>query len=571
MSFLTASLRRFRPREFFAPTLAEAKAYRRSWLVRDVLTAVTLLAVIVPQGLAYGELAGLAPVVGLYAALLPLLLYPLFASSRRLMVGPESGLAILTASALAPLAAGQTSKYAALAAMLALLMGVMMILGGVLRLGMLADFLSRPVLVGFMNGVGVILIASQVPRLFGISVSEESTVGKLWGVISKLDETSWRTLVLGLALMGVLALAARLGPKVPGALIVLGVAAAAVVLFDLDEKGVSTIGSVPKGLPSLDYPHVGFANFGDLVPLAAGLALVGFSEAILTARAFGEGHGETVDANRELIALGVGNVAVGFTQGFPTSASQSRTAVADTSGMRTQLAQMLAGIAVGVFLLFFTGILRNVPQVALAAIVIFAALGLFQQRQFRELYDADRVEFGLAIATFAGVVAFGMLTGILVAVGLSLAVFLGGVVRPHDAVLGSVDGVDGFHSVGEGHDLEAAPGVIVYRFDGPLFFANADYFLTRALSLLNGRQPKCFVLDLEAVTSIDVTAGRAIEKLREAVVAGGASFHLARTTAPTQRHLRSLGLAETIGEANFHPTVRTAVEACRMTAEEEGA
>jgi SulP family sulfate permease len=195
--------------------------------------------------------------------------------------------------------------------------------------------------------------------------------------------------------------------------------------------------------------------------------------------------------------------------------------------------------------------------------VTFAAVGLFRQRQLRELYDADRVEFGLAIATFAGVVAFGMLTGILVAVGLSLAVFLGGVVRPHDAVLGSVDGVDGFHSVAEEHDLEAAPGVIVYRFDGPLFFANADYFLTRALSLLAGRQLKCFVLDLEAVTSIDVTAGRAIEKLRETVVASGASFHVARTTVPTQRHLRALGLAEAIGEANFHPTVRAALETCR--------
>ena len=354
---MTAFLRRFEPRELFAPTLAEAKAYQPGWLLRDALTAVTLLAVIVPQGLAYGELAGLPPVAGLYAALLPLLLYPLFASSRRLMVGPESGLAILTASALAPLAAGQTSNYAALAAMLALLMGVIMIVSGVLRLGMLADFLSRPVLVGFMNGIAVILIASQLPRLFGISVSEESTLGKLWGVIRNLGETSWRTLVLGLALLGLLALAARLGPKVPGALIALGAAGAAVVLLDLDQKGVSTIGSVPKGLPSLTYPHVGIAKFGDLVPLAAGLALVGFSEAILTARAFADQHGETLDANRELIALGIGNVGIGFTQGFPTSASQSRTAVADTARMKTQLAQMLAGLAVGIFLLFFTGIL----------------------------------------------------------------------------------------------------------------------------------------------------------------------------------------------------------------------
>ena len=561
MSVVTAFLHRLEPRELVAPAIAEAKAYRRGWLVRDLLTAVTILAVIVPQGLAYGELAGLPPVAGLYAALLPLLLYPLFASSRRLMVGPESGLAILTASALAPFAAGQPATYAALAAMLALLTGVIMIVAGMLRLGMLADFLSRPVLIGFMNGIAVVLIASQLPRLFGIPVSEESTLGKLWGVVTNLGETSWRTLVLGLALLALLALTARLGPKVPGALLALIAAAVVVVLLDLDQKGVSTIGAVPKGLPSLTYPHVGLARFGDLVPLAAGLALVGFSEAILTARAFGEQHGETVDANRELIAMGIGNVGVGFTQGFPTSASQSRTAVADTSRMKTQLAQMLAGISVAIFLLFFTGILKHVPQVALAAIVIFAALGLFQQRQLRALYRADRIEFGLAIATFTCVVAFGMLTGILVAVGLSLAVFLSSVTRPHDAVLGPVDGVDGFHDVAEARDAQAAPGVVVYRFDGPLFFANADYFFNRASSLIDGDPLRCFVLDLEAVTTVDVTAARAVEKLRAAVVESGASFLLARTTGHLQRHLRSLGLTEAIGEENFYPTIRTAVEA----------
>ena len=558
---VTRFLRGLEPRELVAPAVEQARSYRRRWLVRDALTAVTILAVIVPQGLAYGELAGLPPVAGLYAALFPLLLYPIFASSRRLMVGPESGLAILTASALAPLAAAQTSDYAALAAMLALLMGGMMIVGGIFRLGILADFLSRPVLVGFMNGVAVILIVSQLPRFFGISVSEESTLGKLWGVITGLDEASWRTVALGLVLLGVLAAAARLGPKVPGPLVALVVGAAAVVVLDLAQKGIGVVGAVPKGLPGLAYPHVGFAAFGDLVPLAAGLALVGFSEAILTARAFAEQHGETVDANHELIAMGIGNVGVGFTQGFPTSASQSRTAVADTSRMKTQLAQMLAGVAVAVFLLFFTGILKNVPQVALAAIVIFAALGLFEERQLRALYGVDRVEFGLALTTFAGVVAFGMLTGILVAVGLSLAVFLGGVVRPHDAVLGPVDGVDGFHEVSGGRDAEAAPGVVVYRFDGPLFFANADYFLTRSLALIEGRPLHCFVLDLEAVTTIDVTATRAVEKLRAAVVERGASFLVARGTQPVRRYLRASGLAEAIGEENFHPTIRTAVEA----------
>jgi sulfate permease, SulP family len=561
MGYLRSVWSRLQPEQLVGPALEQARSYRRAWLGHDVLTAVTILAVIVPQALAYGELAGLPPVAGLYAALLPLLLYPIFASSRQLMVGPESGLAILTATALAPLALAQTSRYAALAAMLAVLVGVFMIIGGVFRLGLLADFLSRPVLIGFMNGVAVILIVSQLPRFFGIPVRSQSTLGKLWGVISNLGETSWRTLVLGLALIGVLALTSPLGPKVPGALVALLLAGAAVVVLDLDQKGVSVIGAVPKGLPDLTYPHVGLADVGSLLPLAAGLALVGFSEAILTARAFAEKHGETVDANHELIAMGIGNVGVGFTQGFPTSASQSRTAVADTSKMRTQLAQMLAAVLVALFLLFFTGILKNVPQVALASIVIYAALGLIEERQLRALYRVDRVEFGLAIATFAGVVVFGIMTGILVAVGLSLAVFLGGVVRPHDAVLGAVHGVDGFNEVGEGRDTEAAPGVIVYRFDGPLFFANADYFLTRSLALIEGRPLHCFVLDLEAVTTIDVTAARAVEKLRAAVVERGATFLVARATTQLRQRLRAERLAAAIGEENFHPTIRTAVEA----------
>jgi len=563
MRSVSSVLSQFEPAQLVGPALSQARGYRSSWLGRDVLAALTILAVLVPQGLAYGQLAGLTPVAGLYAALLPLLLYPLFASSRRLMVGPESGLAILTATALAPLAASSVSDYAALAAMLALLLGGVMIAGGILRLGMLADFLSRPVLVGFMNGIGVILIVSQLGRFFGISVSAESTLGKLWEVITNLGETNWRTLVLGLILLAVLAATARLGPKVPGALVALLLSGATVALFDLDRKGVAIIGAIPEGLPSLTVPRVGLGQIEDLLPIAAALALVGFSESILTARAFGEKHGETIDANRELIAMGIGNIGAAFTQGFPTSSSQSRTIVAETSGMRTQLAQLLAGVAVGVFLLFFTGILYNVPQVALAAIVIFASIGLFAPRQFRALYHADRVEFVLALATFSGVVVFGILSGILLAVGLSLAVFIGSVARPHDAVLGPVDGVDGFHEIAEDEGTEeAAPGVIVYRFDGPLFFANADYFLARSLRLLEGRPLRCFVLDLEAVTMVDVTSARAVEKLRAAVAANGAEFRVARTTAPLREQLRATGLAAAIGEENFHPTVRTAVEAC---------
>jgi len=308
------------------PIVGELGSYRRAWLMRDSLAAVTICAVLVPQALAYGQLAGLSPVAGLYAALVPLILYPLFASSRRLMAGPESGLAILTAVALAPLAAEGSAQFAVLAAMLALLTGGVLILAGVLRLGFLADFFSRPVLLGFINGVAVIIIVSQLPKLLGIKVHTDSTLGTLWQIIGHIADAQWRTIVLGVILLVVMALLGRFARRVPGALIVLALGGAAVALLQLAPKGVAVIGDVPAGLPGLALPRVSLGDIGTLMPMAAGLAFVGFAESILTARAFAEHHGETVDANQELVALGAGNLGAGLLHGFPSSSSQSRTA-----------------------------------------------------------------------------------------------------------------------------------------------------------------------------------------------------------------------------------------------------
>ena len=372
------------------PIIGVVGSYRRAWLMRDVVAAVTVCAVLVPQALAYGQLAGLSPVVGLYAALAPLVLYPLFASSRRLMVGPESGLAILTAVALAPLAAEGSAKFAVLAAMAALLTGAVLILAAVLRLGFLADFFSRPVLLGFLNGVAVIIIVSQLPKLFGISVHTDSTLGTLWQVITHLGDAQWRTIVLGVVLLAVLVLLGRFARLVPGALVVLVIGGALVSWLGLASKGVAIIGEVPAGLPGVSVPRVSLGDIGTLVPIAAGLAFVGFAESILTARAFAERHGEQVDANRELVALGTGNLGAGLLQGFPSSSSQSRTAIAETARMQTQLAQIGAGLLVVVFLLWLTGVLHDVPTVALAAIVIYAAASLFEVGALRRLYHQDR-------------------------------------------------------------------------------------------------------------------------------------------------------------------------------------
>ena len=542
------------------PIVGVLASYRRAWLMRDAVAAVTVCAVLVPQALAYGQLAGLSPVAGLYAALAPLVLYPLFASSRRVMAGPESGLAILTAVALAPLAAEGSDGFAVLAAMLALLTGAVLILAGVLRLGVLADFFSRPVLLGFLNGVAVIIIVSQLPKLLGISVHTDSTLGTLWQIITHIGDAHWRTIALGLVLLAVMALLGRFAPLIPGALVVLVIGGAAVAWLELASKGVAIIGDVPAGLPGLSLPRVSLGDIGTLVPIAAGLAFIGFAESILTARAFAERHGEAVDADRELIALGVGNIGAGLLHGFPSSSSQSRTAIAETARMRTQLAQIGAGLLVVVFLLWLTGVLHDVPTVALAAIVIYAAASLFEVGALTRLYHQDRSEFLVAIVTFAGVVVLGMEVGILLAVFLSLALLIARISRPRAVVIGAPDGAEGYHELAEEAGLEAASGVVVYRFDAPLFFANADYFVQHAIEAFDEATPRRLVLDLEAVTFIDVTAARALRRLVEYVTSADGELCLARTRQPVLDQLSDAGLSAVIGEDRIYPTVRSAVE-----------
>ncbi len=540
------------------PIIGVLRSYRRAWLTRDALAGVTICAVLVPQALAYGQLAGLSPVAGLYAALAPLILYPLFASSRRLMVGPESGLAILTAVALAPLASLGSARFAVLAAMLALLTGATLILAGALRLGFLADFFSRPVLLGFINGVAVIIIVTQLPKFLGIRVHTDSTLGTLWQIITHLSDAQWRTIVLGLILLAVLALLQRFARRIPGALVVLLVGGAAVAWLGLAAKGVSVIGDVPAGLPGLAVPHVSLGDIGTLLPMAGGLAFVGFAQSILTARAFAERHGEEVQANNELIALGVGNIATALLHGFASSSSQSRTAVAENARMKTQVAQIAAGLLVAAFLLWLTGLLHDVPTVALAAILMFAAAGLIDRAALVKLYRQDRQEFAVAIATFAGVVVLGMLVGILTAVFLSLALLIARISRPRAVVIGAVDGAEGFHELAPEQGMEAASGVVVYRFDAPLFFGNADYFVANAARVFDEATPRRLVLDLEGVAFIDVTAARALKRLLAYVTSADAELCIARTRQPVLDQMRDAGLVNAIGEDRFYPTVRGA-------------
>jgi SulP family sulfate permease len=332
-----------------------------------------------------------------------------------------------------------------------------------------------------------------------------------------------------------------------------------VAVLGLASKGVAVIGGVPAGLPGLEVPRVGFGDIGTLAPFAGGLAFVAFAQSILTARAFAERHGETVDANQELVALGVGNIGAGLLHGFPSSSSQSRTAVADTAGMRTQVAQMVAGLLVVGFLLLLTGALHDVPKVALAAIIIYASVGLFQWRAIRRLHAQDQAEFAVAVITLAAVVVLGMLTGILTAVFASLALLLWRIARPGGAVLASVDASGSFHEIGDDDALEAAPGVVVYRFDAPLFFANADYFVDRVVEVFDHTDSGRLVLDFEAVTLIDVTAARALKRLIEHISNRGAELSVARTSRAVFAQLTEAGLVDAIGTDAFYRSVRSAV------------
>jgi SulP family sulfate permease len=332
-----------------------------------------------------------------------------------------------------------------------------------------------------------------------------------------------------------------------------------VALLSLASKGVAIIGGVPAGLPGFAVPRVSFGDIGTLVPFAGGLAFVAFAQSILTARAFAERHGETLDANQELVALGVGNLGAGVLHGFPSSSSQSRTAVADTAGMPTQLAQIGAGLLVVGFLLLLTGALHDVPKVALAAIIIYASVGLFEVRAVTRLYRQDRAEFAVAIITFAAVVVLGMLVGILTAVFASLALLIARISRPRHAVLGSPDGAEGFHELGGDAGLEAAPGVLVYRFEAPLFFANADFFVDRATDVFDRAGSARLVLDLEAVTLIDVTAARALKRLVKHVSDRDAELSLARTSRAVFEQMSDAGLVDAIGKERFYASIKSAV------------
>lgn len=546
------------------PVAAALSRYRAAGVRRDVLAGVTVAAVALPAGMAYAEVAGLSPVVGLYALLLPTIAYALLGSSRQLVVGPDGATSVLVATALAPMAVADPGRYAALAAMLALMVGAVFVVARLARLGWMADYFSHPVLVGYIHGIAIVLIVGQLEKLLGFDVDGDRVLDQLSDISRNLEATDAATVAVGVGSLVVLVGLRLVARRVPAALIVVvgGIIVSAAVGLEAD--GVPVVGDVPSGLPSFEVPRVGVAEFAELIPAALGIFFVSFADAILTARSFAGRHGQRIDVRQEMGALGAANLASGLTQGYAVSSSSSRTAVNDQMGARTQVAGAVAAVVIAVVLLVLTAPVAYLPTACLGAVIIVAAAGLVSPAAWRTLARVDRVEVGIAATTTATVILVGVLQALVIAVALSILDVVRRSARPRDAVLGYVDGLGRWADVRFNPSARLTPGVVVYRLDDRLFFANASYFKGRIRESVAAAPPPVhsLVFDAESMNLVDSSGLSALADVVSQLRAEGIAFSVARMHGPVMADLERDGLVDVIGRANFHPTVAAAVAAC---------
>ncbi|MHA3835302.1 SulP family inorganic anion transporter [Terrabacter sp. AAH1] len=554
--------------ERLLPGLAVLRDYDKVWMRGDVLGGITVAAYLVPQVLAYAEVAGLPAVTGLWAVGPSLLVYAVFGSSRRLSVGPESTTALMTAAGIGALVtgAGGVAMRQEMAALLAIAVGLICVVGFLTRLGFLSDLLSKPVLVGYMAGIAALMVVSQIGKVTGIRVQGDSFVQELTYAVTHLGAVHVPTLLLSAGVLVVLLGFQRLRPTWPGPLIGMLGATLVVAVFGLvDRAGVSVVGDVPQGLPAIRVPDLGNVDVWRLLPAALGIAVVAYSDNVLTGRAFGARHRESIDSNQEFLALGGANVATGLLQGFPVSSSGSRTVIADAMGARTQLHSLVSLALVVATLLWLGPVIGAFPTAALGAVVVYAAIRLVDIPEMRRIAAFRRSELVLALSTTAAVLLFGVLPGIGAAIALSVLDLLRRIVHPHDGVLGYVPDVAGMHDIDDHPDAVQVPGLVVYRYDSPLFFANADDFTRRALEVVDAAQQRggveWFLLNAEANTEVDLTAVDALEALRATLERRGIVFAMARVKEDMRVSLEAGGLVEQVGADLIFPTLPTAVAA----------
>lgn len=547
------------------PGLAMLSRYSRTLFVQDLVAGLVLTALLAPVGMGYAEAAGLPPIYGLYATIIPLLAYAIFGPSRILILGPDSALTALIAATVLPLAHGDAGRAASLAAVLAIFAGILCILAGLARFGFVTDLLSKPIRYGYLNGIAFTLLISQLPKLLGFSLSADSlteaAIGLVRGVIG--GQVNVTAGVIGLACLVIIFACRRWAPRVPGVLMAVVGSTLAVALFDLDHNTrLAVVGTLPQGLPAIHIPEINLSECASLATGALAIALVSIADMSVLSRIYALRGGYYVDENHELVALGIANVATGLFQGFSVSSSASRTPVAESAGAQTQITGVVGAVCIALLLLCAPGLMLHVPIAALGAVVISVCYNLVEVVEVRRLYYLRRGEFILSVVCFLGVALLGVVHGIFIAVGFALLAFIWRAWRPYCAVLGRVDGMKGYHDINRHPEARRIPGLVLFRWDAPLFFANAEMFREHVLKAVSDAPTptKWIVVAAEPVTDVDITAADVLAELEEELRHAGVDLCFAQMKGPVKDHLKRYGLFKKLGLENFFPTIGQAVD-----------
>ncbi|WP_051453973.1 SulP family inorganic anion transporter [Paraburkholderia caribensis] len=545
------------------PGLVMLRGYQASWLPRDIAAGLVLTTMLVPVGIAYAEASGVPGVYGLYATIVPLLVYAVFGPSRILVLGPDSALAAPILAVVISIAPGDPARAIAVASMMAVVSGMFCICMGLLRLGFITELLSKPIRYGYMNGIAIAVLISQLPKLFAVSIDEAGPLRDLLSLGAAIADgkANWYSFAVGAGSLALILFLKRF-EKVPGILIAVILATLSVSVLHLDSLGVKVLGKIPQGLPSFVLP---WASGADLVKIVLGgcaVALVAFADTSVLSRSFAARFKSRVDPSQEMVGLGAANLAAGFFQGFPISSSSSRTPVAEAAGAKTQLTGVVGALAVATLLLAAPNLMRYLPNSTLAAVVIAAAIGLFEFADLRRIYRIQQWEFWLSIVCFAGVAVFGAIPGIGIAIAIAVIEFLWDGWRPHYAVLGRVEDVRGYHDIKRYPHATRIPGLVLFRWDAPLFFANAELFQERVLEAVDESPTpvRRVVVAAEPVTSVDVTSADMLRELIRILGERGIALHFAELKDPVRDKLKRFELMDLIGDERFHPTLGSAVD-----------
>jgi high affinity sulfate transporter 1 len=547
------------------PGLRLLQRYERSWWRHDIVAGVVLTTMLVPVGIAYAEASGVPGIYGLYATIVPLLAYAVFGPSRILVLGPDSSLAAVILAVVLPLSAGNSERAVAVASMMAIVSGLICVGAGLARLGFITELLSKPIRYGYMNGIALTVLLSQLPKLFGFSIEARGPGQQIWAIGRAVlgGQTNGATLAIGASALALILVLKR-RPQFPGILVAVVSATLLVAALDLSGRaGVAVLGPLPRGLPVFVVPLI---RFDDLIPVLVGgvtVALVSFADTSVLSRAYAARLRTPVDPNQEMVGLGAANLAAGFFQGFPISSSSSRTPVAEAAGSRTQVTGVVGAVAIALLLVLAPNLLQHLPTAALAAVVISSAIGLIEVADLRRIYRIQQWEFWLSMVCFAGVAVFGAIPGIVLAIVIAVIEFLWDGWRPHSAVLGRVDQVKGYHDITRYPGARRIPGLVLFRWDAPLFFANAEFFHDRVLdAVASSPTPvRWLVVAAEPVTSVDVTAADIVAELDDELRAAGIELCFAEMKDPVKDKLKRFGVFARLGEDMFFATISEAVHA----------